>query len=178
MALATLTNIGRAAFAMAVSQRPLHLAWGIGNPAWDDAGFTLPSLTGATTLTNEIGRRRVENPGFVEPDEQGDIVIPISVGNSGDRVREARYRRAGNGKPTPYLYIAVHYNYTDAANAVIREMGLYMNTVFADGLPPGQKYFLPVDIVDPGMLIAAQIMVPSINRSPTVRQTVEFVLPI
>jgi hypothetical protein len=177
MALATLTNIGRAAFAMAVSQRPLHLAWGIGNPTWDEPGFILPSLISATTLTNEIGRRKVENVGFVEPDPQGDIVIPISIGNEGS-VQEARYRRVESGNPTPYLYTAVHYNYADAANAVIREMGLFMNTVFADGLPPGQKYFLPVDIVDPGMLIAAQIMVPSINRSPTVRQTVEFVLPI
>ena len=29
-----------------------------------------------------------------------------------------------------------------------------------------------------GLLLAAQIILPRINRSPSVRQTVEFVLPI
>ena len=47
-----------------------------------------------------------------------------------------------------------------------------------EGLPPGQQYFAPADIADPGLLLAAQIVLPRINRSPSVRQTVEFVLPI
>ena len=44
MALATLTKTGRAAIALAISSRPLHLAWGSGDPAWDADGATLPSL--------------------------------------------------------------------------------------------------------------------------------------
>ena len=32
MALATLTQTGRAAIALAISSRPLHLAWGSGDP--------------------------------------------------------------------------------------------------------------------------------------------------
>ena len=75
MALATLTKTGRAAIALAISSRPLHLAWGSGDPAWDADGATLPSLIGSTALLNELGRRTPSHIGFVEPDEAGGIVI-------------------------------------------------------------------------------------------------------
>jgi hypothetical protein len=57
-------------------------------------------------------------------------------------------------------------------------MGVFMDTRFVEGLPPGQQYFTPAEIADSGLLLAAQIILPRINRSPSVRQTVEFVLPI
>ena len=45
MSTATLTTMGRAALAAALAARPLHLAWGEGDPAWDGAaGASLPSL--------------------------------------------------------------------------------------------------------------------------------------
>lgn len=177
MALATLTHSGRAAIAFAISQRPLHLAWGSGEAAWDSPDATLPSLLQATALVNEIGRRTPGTISFVWPDEAGEIVIPISVGAEG-AVQEARYRMAPTGQPTPYLYVQTHFDYSDASNAVIREMGLFMDTGFVPGLPEGQRYFMPTDIASPGLLLAAQIILPCINRSPSVRQTVAFVLPI
>ncbi len=175
MALATLTHIGRAAIALSISERPLHIAWGSGDTSWDNSGASLPSLLNATSLVNEIGRRTPGIIGFVEPDEAGDIVIPISAGGE-DAIQEARYRSVKG--PTPFLYVRANYNYSDASNAIIREMGVFLNTKFIEGLPPGQQYFLPTDIADPGLLLAAQIILPRINRSPSVRQTVEFVLPI
>lgn len=176
MALATLTKTGRAAIALAISSRPLHLAWGSGDPAWDAEGATLPSLVNSTELVNELGRRTPSHIGFVEPDEAGGIVIPVSAGAEG-AVQEARYRLVSDG-PTPYLYVQTAFAYADASNAVIREMGLFMDTELKDGLPPGQRYFVPADLKKPGLLLAAQIILPPINRSPSVRQTVEFVLPI
>ena len=175
MALATLTHSGRAAIALSISERPLHIAWGSGDASWDSPGAALPSLLTATSLVNEIGRRTPGIIGFVEPDEAGDIVIPISAGGEGV-FQEARYRSVHG--PTPFLYVRAHYNYSDASNAVIREMGVFLNTRFVEGLPPGQQYFTPGEIADPGLLLAAQIILPCINRSPSVRQTVEFVLPI
>ena len=71
-----------------------------------------------------------------------------------------------------------NFDFADAANAVIREMGIFMGGSPVEGLPPGQRYFLPAQIANPGLLMAAQIILPSINRSPSVRQSVEFVLPI
>ena len=110
----------------------------------------------------------------MEPDEAGGIVIPVSTGSEG-AVQEARYRLAT--EPTPYLYVQTAYAYSDASNAIIREMGLFMDTEFVEGLPEGQRYFTPADLKSPGLLLAAQIILPRINRSPSVRQTVEFVLP-
>jgi hypothetical protein len=175
MALATLTHIGRAAIALAIAERPLHIAWGSGESFWDNPDASLPSLLDARSLVNELGRRTPGTIGFVEPDEAGDILIPVSAGGEG-AVREARYRSVPG--PTPFVYVRAHYNYGDASNAVIREMGVFMNTEFVEGLPPGQQYFTPADIANPGLLLAAQIILPRINRSPSVRQTVEFVLPI
>lgn len=177
MALATLTHQGRAAIALAISKRPLHLAWGSGNPAWDAPDATLPSLIEATALVHEVGRRTPNRIGFVTPDEAGDIIIPVSAGAEG-AVQEARYRLVTDGTPTPFLYVQTHYNYADASNVVIREMGIFMDTEFVADLPEGQRYFTPAEITNSGLLLAAQIILPSINRSPSVRQTVEFVLPI
>ena len=109
------------------------------------------------------------------PDEAGDIIIPGSV-SANDAVQEARYRKSDT--PTPYLYIYVQYDYGDASNAVIREYGLFMGTTLTEGLPPGQRYFTPAQVQDTGLLMAVQIVTPPINRSPSVRQSVEFVMPI
>lgn len=67
MSLATLTNTGRAAIASAIASRPLHLAWGTGDPAWDADDASLPSLVNATALTAEVGRRLATAVGYVEP---------------------------------------------------------------------------------------------------------------
>ena len=176
MSLATLTKTGRAAIAKALAARPIHLAWGSGNPEWDNEDAELPSLVTATALVAELGRRTPATIGFVEPDDAGDIVIPVSVGASGE-IQEARYRQVADA-PTPYLYVRVNYNFEDASNAVVREIGVFMDTVLKPGLPTGQRYFTPAELESPGLLVAVQIIKPSINRSPSVRQTIEFVLPI
>ena len=175
MSLATLTKTGRAAIAKALADRPLHLAWGGGLAAWDAEGAELPSLVNATALVNELGRRTPATVGFVKPDDEGDIVIPVSVGAGGE-VQDARYRSVAG--PSPYLYVRVNYNFEDASNAIIREIGVFMDTELKAGLPAGQRYFTPGDLANPGLLVAAQIVSPAINRSPSVRQTIEFVLPI
>ena len=174
MSLATLTNTGRAAIARAIAGRPLHLAWGAGDPAWDAEDATLPSLVDATALTAEVGRRLATAVGYVEPDEEGDIVIPVAT-ESGTATNK-RYRQVTG--PTAYLYIRVNFNFEDASSAIIRDVGVFMDPVTAQGLPDGQRYFTPGEISDPGLLLAAEILTPAIVRSPSVRQTVEFVLPI
>lgn len=173
--LATLTKTGRAAMAKAISLRPLFLAWGTGDPAWDAEGAELPSLVDAQTLLNEVGRRIPTIVGFVTPDDAGDIIIPKGMRTDGT-VQESRYRKVEG--PTPYLYVQTNYEFSDASNSVIRELGVFMDGVPVAGLPPGQRYFLPVEVADPGLLLAAQIFIPGINRSPAVRQVIDFVLPL
>ena len=175
MALATLTKTGRAAIAKAIIARPLYLAWGTGSEAWDADDATLPSLVDSTALTAEVGRRIIAIKGFVTPDSDGGIVIPVGTNPDGS-VEEMRYAQVEG--PTPYIYLRVNYDFADASNAIIRELGVFMDGTVNEELPPGQMYFKPEDVADPGLLLAAQIITPAINRSPAVRQTVEFVLPI
>lgn len=175
MAVSTLTDAGRAALAHALSMRPLHLAWGSGDPAWETMPEdALPSLVGATALVSEVGRRTV-TVGFVVPDEAGDIVIPLNLTAAGE-VQVVRYRRVDF--PTPNLYVYAAFDYADAASAVIREAGLFADTAVSPDLPPGQRYFTPDQLTDPGKLVAVQIVRPSRHRSAAVRESVEFVLPI
>lgn len=174
MALATLTQTGRAAIAQAISNETLYLAWGSGLEAWDATGAVLPSLVTATSLVNEVGRRLCSSVGFVTPDNSGSIVIPVSSGS--EEVQEARY--SVSATPTPYLYVLTNFDFSDASNATIREMGVFMGGSVNPSLPAGQRYFTPGQVVNKGLLLACQIITPKIERSPSVRQTVEFVLPI
>lgn len=171
---ATLTKTGRAAMALAISLRPLSIAWGTGNPDWDEPDAELPSIINSTSLVNEVGRRLPTTVGFVEPDENGDIIMAKGRGID-DTVQEARYRRVEG--PTPYLYVQAGYEFQDASNSIIREIGVFMDSVMIEGLPPGQRYFLPSEIAKPGLLLAAQIFKPGITRSPAIRQVIDFVLP-
>lgn len=174
--LATLTNSGRSAIAQAIMDRPLAFGWGTGDPVWDEVNDdALPSLVDRKALFNEIGRSLVSSVTFASPDENGGIVVPVGTMPDGS-VEEARY--ATSLEPAPYLYMRCNYDFGDAANAEIREIGVFMDTELADDLPPGQRYFLPSEIKNPGRLLAMQILRPRILRNPSVRQSIEFVLPI
>ena len=178
MSLATLTISGRAAIAKAIASQVLHLAWGYGEPEWDsdpDQNHLKTTLIHKTALDHEVGRRLVTFVGFVTPDEAGDITIPIGRQSDGT-VEVARYLSCLT--PTPYLYMRVNFDYDDANDQIIREVGIFMDTRVKAELPPGQRYFLPADLTDPGQLLAIQRLDPVIKRSPAVRQTFEFVLPI
>jgi hypothetical protein len=174
--MATLTHSGRAAIAHAIASRPLHAAWGSGQDGWDGlADDALPSLVERDALFNEIGRRALSSLGFVVPDPEGGITVPVGEYPDGS-VELARYRQVEY--PTPYLYMRVNYDFADASNAVVREIAVMMDTVVKEDLPPGQMYFHPDQIEDQGKMLAMQIQRPTLQRSPAVRQTLEFVLPI
>lgn len=176
MPLATLTHTGRAAIAKAMSARPLHLAWGAGDPVWEDEGAELPSLVTATALVNELGRRTPSVIGFVEPDEAGAIVIPVSVGSDGS-VQEAVIVWSRTSPPPISMYSPILTTVTPPM-PWCGKWGVFMDTAIKEGLPPGQRYFTPAELEDPGLLLAVQIITPPMNRSASVRQSVEFVLPI
>ena len=98
MSVATVTKAGLSAMAKAVAERTLHLAWGSGDPAWDDEPSQKPSLVNATALTQELGRRIPRTVTYAEPDEAGDIIVPVGQNTDGT-VRKERYRLSA--EPTP-----------------------------------------------------------------------------
>lgn len=160
--MAVLTTVGRTALAVLIKGRPLFFAWGSGDPAWDAAPVN-PALQ-ATALTNELGRVAITVSGYAVPDPVGEVQVPTG-----------RYRLTNT--PSNHLYLRCDFGFTDAVDQVIREAGLFMNSVIQQGLPAGQRYFTPDQVVAPGSLVALEHF-PPIIRSPLQREQFEFVLTI
>lgn len=160
--MAVLTTSGRVAMAMALKDRELYLAWGIGDPAWDSAPIT-ESLA-AEGLTDEAGRVPVTYSGYAVPDELGIIEVPTG-------------KFSESATPTNHLYLRFDFGFADGAALTIREAGVFQDPEIEPGLPPGQRYFVPAEVVDPGTLLALEHF-PALVRSPLVRQQFEFVLTI
>lgn len=121
-----------------------------------------PEPIGQTALLREVGRRVVDEVHFVAVDPDGEIVVPTG-----------RYRLVT--EPTNHLFIRVRFDFEDAATSVVREQGLFVGTQTNPELPLGQKFFIPAQIVEPGILLVLQNSVP-IVRQPSTRETFEFVV--
>lgn len=171
---ATITQKGRAAMAMAIAKCALHLAWGSGRDEWDAPGAEIPSYAEAEALVCEVGRRIPAIVGYVTPDETGGIIIPVGTTPDG-KVQTARYRLVS--EPTPYLYFRADYDFDDGQNATIREAGIFVDPVVKEGLPPGQQYFTPDQILEPGYLFCAQ-RIDTLLRSASQQQSIQFVQAI
>ena len=168
--MATLTDTGRIALAKKLKSVPLHLAWGSGLDSWD--ATPLPETVGITALTTEIARRTADTVEFAVPDPVGPIIVPYFNGGA------VSHSFSVSIAPTKYLYVAVQFAMADAPTARIRELGLFVDTVLAGGLPEGQRYFLPSEVSDPGLLLAVERLRPKIVRQPTTKHLFEFVLTL
>jgi len=159
--MAILTQSGRTAIAQSVKNQVIHLAWGQGDVGSVDSEV-LPEDPTQTTLINEVGRRIVDVVLFCVGDVDGELVTPTG-------------RFSASENPTNNLFIRTLYDFTDAAEYTIRELGLFVGTQTNPALPSGQKYFLPTDIVDPGILLLLEHSVPLI-RTPATRESFSFVV--
>jgi hypothetical protein len=154
-------NDGRIAQAELVAAQPIHIAWGTGNPAWDAAPE--PEPNNATALVAEIGRRAATQVAFVNPDPAGAIETP--QGNF-----------SLSETPTRHLYVRVVFAFNEASDARIRELGVFIDTQVADGLPAGQRYFTPDQIVQPGRLYLLDRS-QNFQRNGAVRPAFDYVFP-
>lgn len=159
--MAILTSSGRIGIARSVKKQQMFLAWGTGSEDW---GATPPTdgLLESTELVKEIGRRLCEDIEFCTPDDQGEIVT--SVG-----------RFSPSEEPTNILHFTVLFDFEDAAGEVIREFGLFTDTVLNEGLPEGQKYFTADQIKDKGSLLVVERVAP-IYRQAMTREQENFVI--
>lgn len=157
--MSVLTDSGRAVIAESVAQRPIHLAWGTGDGEWD----TPPSEdVAAVALIHEVGRRKVFQVSHVAPADDGEIVVPTG-------------RFTLSDAPTGHLYLSFRFDFEDAADEVIRELGVFVGSVPADGVPSGKLYLLPDELADPGTLLLIENISP-LYRNAASRQTFEFVI--
>jgi hypothetical protein len=157
--MAILTKSGRIVIAESVMARAIHLAWGTGDGAWNVPPSEDPD---ADTLIAEVGRRQATELAYVVADDEGDIVLPGQ-----------NYLRSET--PTNSLLVRTQFDFTDAAASVIREIAVYVGTVPVDGLPVGQRYFLPAEIAAQGRLLHLENIEP-IFRSPAIRESFEVVI--
>jgi hypothetical protein len=123
---------------------------------------TPPELITSTTLIKEVGRRVVDEILFCSGDENGELVTPSG-------------RFKPSDVPTNNLYLKFTFDFMDAANQVIRELGVMVGTKVKEGLPTGQRYFEPQDVADPGILLVLEHTVPLIRTAAT-RETFSFVV--
>jgi hypothetical protein len=74
------------------------------------------------TLLNELGRRTVDEALFCTGDENGELVTPSG-------------RVKSSAVPANNLYIKFTFDFTDAANQVIRDLGVVVGTRVKRELP-------------------------------------------
>ncbi|MFT4327281.1 MAG: hypothetical protein AB3P07_01385 [Wolbachia pipientis] len=123
---------------------------------------TPPELITSTELLKEVGRRVVDEVLFCTGDENGELVTPSG-------------RFKPSDVPTNNLYLKFTFDFTDAANQVIRELGVMVGTKIKPDLPIGQRYFEPQDIADSGILLVLEHTVPLIRTAAT-RESFSFVV--
>lgn len=157
-----LVNSGRAAIAEILRSYPVHLAWGTGQAAWDNA--PVPEPLTAVALVTEIGRRAASQVLFCQPDSNGDIVVPNGTFGI-------------VAEPTRYLYCKFLFDYADGVGADIRELGVFLNTTIKASVPSSKTYFSPADIESPGKLFLLE-RISKLRRESTVRQQFEYVVQL
>ena len=160
--MAVLQNQGRTALARAIASQSLYLAWGRGQPTWDDNPE--PEPTTATALVDEIGRRLATAVQYVVPDPMGEIELPDG----------SRYTTSP--QPSKWLHVRWTFDYADAAGETVRELGIFVGGTTAAGLPAGQRYFTAAEVATPGDLYTLERL-PKFTRNAAVRQVQEYVLP-
>lgn len=158
--MAVLTKSGRSAIASSIKNQRIHLAWGEGLDTWDSNMD--PEDVLATQLINEVGRRRADEVLFVEGNDDGPLVTPTG-------------RFASVNYPTNNLFMRFTFDFDNAANKTIRELGVFIDTITNPDLPTGQRYFELNDIVEPGILLVLERTVPLIRTAAT-RESFSFVV--
>ncbi|WP_168464789.1 hypothetical protein [Wolbachia endosymbiont of Ctenocephalides felis wCfeT] len=123
---------------------------------------TPPEHITSAKLLNELGRRVIDEVLFCTGDENGELITPTG-------------RFKPSSVPTNNLYLKCSFDFLNAANQVIRELGVMVGTRIKEELPPGQRYFEPQDIEDHGILLVLEHTVPLIRTAAT-RETFSFVI--
>lgn len=158
--MATLVTSGRTAIAASVKDSPIFMGWGTGLTAWDTT--PVPEEVSKAELVAPVGYRKLTESAFCTPDAAGGIVVPTG-------------RFSISATPTNHLYLRFTFDFEDSPTAIIRETGVFLNTVTHAGLPIGQFYFAPGQVTNVGTMLLAE-NIARINRTPATRETFEFVV--
>ena len=101
---------------------------------------TPPEPITASTLLHEVGRRTADEVLFCVGDEDGDLITPTG-------------RFKASSTPTNNLFLRFTFDFDNASNQIIRELGVMVGTLTKPDLPPGQRYFAQTYIDESGILL-------------------------
>lgn len=139
----------------------IKLAIGGGAPAWDDT--PVDSVAGLTALVDFIGE-------FVTACQY------VTVDPSGAIQTAAGTKYSHSSSPTNRIYIEATYASSDEADAVIRELGVYMNATPSTG-HSGDNYLPAANLDDIGTFIAED-RIAYVERSASTSGKIKVVLKI
>ena len=122
-----------------------------------------PEPSNQSTLTDEIGRRVATQVAYCRPDPAGEIEL-------------ASGRYALSPEPSTNVYLKFVFMFEEAATETVRELGVFLGTQTRPGLPAGQRYFSPDELVARGRLYCLE-RVSAFPRNGATRQMFEYVLP-
>ncbi|EJG5414282.1 hypothetical protein NAD41_000883 [Salmonella enterica] len=162
--MAILVESGRAAVATAIVGQPLHLAWGSGDVVWDSSTLPPAPSTGATTLVAEVGRRVVTQTQYCTPKTGGEIIVS-----------QGQFTATPNNAPSKYLYLRFAYDFMDAANVDIRELGVFVGGTMNGAGTNGYWDTSRTPPTNPGQLLVLE-NIQKLHRSQQVKQQFEFVI--
>lgn len=151
-----------AAVARALKTAGVWVAWGNGDPDWDTTPVAEPS--NATALVSELGRRQASTIDYVVPDVGGTIVVPqgtFSVSST----------------PTDTVYVRCNFSNSEEVGESIREAAVFVGTTLQSGLPPGQDYFPPADVLSHGTMLLLERFA-KIDRTIDFSVSLEFVMSL
>ena len=91
---------------------------------------------------------------FCKADPEGFAVTPTG-------------RFSKTDEATNQLYFHCTFEFEDASDQTIRELGLFIGTEVADSCLPGQRYFIPSELKEPGILLVLENTVPLVRTAST-----------
>ena len=116
-----------------------------------------------TGLIDEVGRRINVSKQYVYPHLSGEIYAGTG-------------RYAHSDTPTRFILYEFLFDNLDADGEPIREVGLFADTQIMEGLPSGQRYFLPNQVEQEGTVLFKTNLDGVITRLSAVREQFSTVI--
>ena len=157
--MAILTNTGRSELVKAILEQPIFMAWGRADGAWTEPES---EAIDATALQDVIGFRKATQVSYCKPDANGDIEVSSGKFTLTDQ-------------QTRHLFLQFRFDFRDALEETIREIGVFLNTQLKDDLPDGQVYFDADEVTDSGQMLLLENYRPLV-RDEGVRESFDFVV--
>lgn len=120
------------------------------------------AFTAITSLLSEVGRRAALTVGYANPDPAGTIIANGSTWTY-------------TTTPTANLYLQFKYDPTDGVGSIIAQVGLFLGSVYANGVAAGTQYVTPGQLANQGSLYMIDNVEPY-SRFAGKREVYEFVV--